>query len=130
MNAIDWRGLERIFIVISAIIISILGYLLFINGVKSYNTVNLKTSLGKLIVSGTGPGLSFMIFSVFVLIYALKSGSASVITNAQLNQVTENLDTLKKSHEHLQTKVLGNTNELKSIETLKVKPTNIRIMPA
>jgi hypothetical protein len=119
MNAVDWRGLERIIIVLAAMIISILGYLLFKAGITSYNTVDVKTSFGKIIISGTGPGLSFMIFSVFVLIYAIKSGGASVVTDAKLNQVTESLDTLKKSHENLKTQVLGNSQELKSIETLK-----------
>jgi hypothetical protein len=86
MTAIDYRGCERLLIIIAAMLIAILGYLLFRLGTKSHNEIGFKTSFITFIVSGTGPGLVFMIFSSFILMYALYYGGA-VVEKPQIQEL-------------------------------------------
>ena len=97
MDAIMWRGAERLLIVVASMMIEYLGYALFRDGKESYNTVDFESKVGKIVISGTGPGLVFMIFGATVLVSALIYGGATV-TNNNNNQITQRLDVLEHSH--------------------------------
>ena len=77
MDPIALRGIERILIILAATFTVYLGYRLFIHGVGG-NQLECKTSWGKFVLGGSGPGLAFMIYGCGVLTHALLYGGASV----------------------------------------------------
>jgi hypothetical protein len=71
-NPMFSRGVERIIINLGAILMTYLGYKLFIFGIeKGYAELTAETKFYKIVFSGTGPGLFFMAFGAIVLITAL-----------------------------------------------------------
>lgn len=79
MDPILLRGLERIFITVGAVIFAYLGYRLFLKGKDSGpGTLEVKSDLLKVVVSGQGPGLFFMAFGAVVLMFSILSGGAKV----------------------------------------------------
>lgn len=73
-EVISYRGIERLFIVLSALIFGYLGYRLFIFGVDKGNSkLETESPLFKLTFSGSGPGLFFMAFGAIILIYTMLS---------------------------------------------------------
>lgn len=71
------RVIERIFIYVGAVITIYLGYNLYKKGInKGRGDLQAKSKLGQIILSGTGPGLFFMVFGAVILLlglYASKS---------------------------------------------------------
>jgi len=71
-NPMFLRGIERVIINLGAILMTYLGYKLFIFGIeKGYAKLTAETKFYKIVFSGTGPGLFFMAFGAIVLIAAL-----------------------------------------------------------
>jgi hypothetical protein len=112
MDAIVWRGIERLLIVFSAALLSYIGYKLFTKGIESHNKVDFKTSFGKLVISGTGPGLSFMIFGALVLIYALKNGGAMVSNINPNGSSQQNVELLKSPSPSASTEIIQNNAQI------------------
>jgi hypothetical protein len=79
MDPTVFRGIERILIVIGAIIFGYLGYRLFVKGLTTgEGNLRFESKLMKVIFSGTGPGLFFMAFGAVVLVTAVMKGGASL----------------------------------------------------
>lgn len=75
MDIFILRALERLAIVISAVIFAYLGYRLFLFGVKEGSSkLQTESMFFKITFSGTGPGLFFMAFGALVLMFALFTG--------------------------------------------------------
>ena len=67
-----WRGIERLLIVLGAVFFGYLDYRLYILGfTKGDVKVDVKSPVVRFVISGTGPGLLFMVFGGSVLITAL-----------------------------------------------------------
>lgn len=80
-NPLVWRGIERIIIIVGAVFFGLLGYKLYINGItKSKSNVELKSAFVNFILSGSGPGLIFMVLGAFVLLSSIFYGGASFNT--------------------------------------------------
>ncbi|HOY08656.1 MAG TPA: hypothetical protein PLB05_01105 [Candidatus Omnitrophota bacterium] len=79
MDAITFRGIERLLIIIGAVVYGYLGYRLYIKGITTGED-NLKfgSKVVKIILSGTSPGLFFMAFGAIVLITSVVTGGASI----------------------------------------------------
>ena len=78
MDAVTFRGLERLIIVIGAIVFAYLGYRLFLAGIdKGPGKLEAQTRFYKFVFSGVGPGLFFMAFGAVVLVTALFTGGAT-----------------------------------------------------
>jgi hypothetical protein len=78
LQAVPWRGTERLMIVACAALSMYLGYRLFIFDVKDgVSKLNAQVQWVKIAFSGVGPGLFFMAFGAIVLIVALMTGGAS-----------------------------------------------------
>ncbi len=76
-NPIFLRGMERLLVVGGAIVLSYLGYRLFVFGVREGESrLSAESPFYKIVLSGTGPGLFFMAFGALVLISALYTGGA------------------------------------------------------
>lgn len=77
MDAVTFRGLERLIIVFGAIVFAYLGYRLFLVGIdKGPGMLEAQTRFYKFVFSGVGPGLFFMAFGAIVLVTALFTGGA------------------------------------------------------
>jgi hypothetical protein len=77
MDAVTFRGLERLVIVVGAIVFAYLGYRLFLAGIdKGPGKLEAQTRFYKFVFSGVGPGLFFMAFGAIVLVTALFTGGA------------------------------------------------------
>lgn len=77
MDAVTFRGLERLIIVLGAIVFAYLGYRLFLAGIdKGPGKLEAQTRFYKFVFSGVGPGLFFMAFGAMVLVTALFTGGA------------------------------------------------------
>ena len=78
MDPTTFRGIERIVIVLIAGCLAYLGYRLFVLGhTTGPGKLQADTKLGKIVLSGTGPGLFFMAFGAIVLVSAVFHGDAS-----------------------------------------------------
>ena len=79
------RGVQLIFIILAGILFVFLGYKLFHYGVdKGRSKLRVKSEIYKLIFSGSGPGLLFMIFGGLVVIYSIYMlGIPTKISNLQ-----------------------------------------------
>lgn len=72
------RGVQLILIILAGVIFVILGYKLFLYGVnKGRGKLRAKSEIYKLIFSGSGPGLFFMIFGGLIVIYSVYSVGVS-----------------------------------------------------
>jgi len=77
LNPIVLRGLERMAIVVGAIVLFYLGYRLFIFGItKGKGQFQAKSAILELVFSGSAPGLLFMLSSAGILLAALLTGGA------------------------------------------------------
>lgn len=91
------RGIERILIVIAAVVFAYMGYLLFDGGHKRGKAlISVESGFMRATLSGTGPGLVFMGLGAFVLIYALAFGGARA-TQSQTTATQEQLDELAEN---------------------------------
>ena len=78
MDPILFRGIERLTIVAGAVFIAFLGFRLFIHGKeRGRGELKVESDILKLVVSGQGPGLFFMVFGALILIFAVANGGAS-----------------------------------------------------
>ena len=69
------RAIERYLIIIGAIVFAVLGYRLFMNGIKSGSSeLRAKGKGFELIFSGKAPGLFFMLCAATVFFMALATG--------------------------------------------------------
>ena len=85
MDAVTFRGIERLVIVVGAIIFAYLGYKLFLAGIdKGPGKLEAETKFYKFVFSGVGPGVFFMAFGGIVLVTALFTGGAE---SAQSNRL-------------------------------------------
>ncbi|MFL9918834.1 hypothetical protein PQR75_26320 [Paraburkholderia fungorum] len=81
--AIVMHGVEMLLIACGGFVLSILGFKLFQLGIKmDPHHVVLESKLGKLIVSGTAPGLFFMLGGCFVFVFAIQKAEVHVKTNS------------------------------------------------
>ena len=72
------RGVERVLIIVGAIFFGYLGYKLYLHGITSSRSqVDFDSKFMKFAVSGTGPGLLFMVFGAIVLVFSLVFGRVS-----------------------------------------------------
>lgn len=72
------RAVERVVTIIGAIIFGLLGYKLFVAGVKSSDArFEAKSNSYEFIPSGKAPGLFFMLFSSIILVVSLNAGGAT-----------------------------------------------------
>lgn len=72
------RAVERVVTIIGAIIFGLLGYKLFVAGVKSSDSrFEAKSKSYEFILSGKAPGLFFMLFSSIILVVSLNTGGAT-----------------------------------------------------
>ena len=63
------RGVERLLIVGGAGMFAVLGYKLFMNGVREgYAKLSADVKVARFVFSGVGPGLFFMAFGAIVLV--------------------------------------------------------------
>jgi len=75
MDIFILRMIERIAIVVGAVIFAYLGYKLFLFGIKEgHSKLQSESKFFKITFSGTGPGLFFMAFGSIVLIITLFTG--------------------------------------------------------
>lgn len=83
MDAIGWRGLERIIIVVGSIVFGCLGYKLYRFGInEGQNKVQFKSTLFNLAVAGVGPGITFIALSASIMFIALFKGGARCSENS------------------------------------------------
>jgi len=75
MSAEDWRGFERLTIVLGAVVFGVLGFLLFRFGLTTgRGKLKFKSEFFLFNLSGSGPGLFFMACGAIVLLVALFNG--------------------------------------------------------
>jgi hypothetical protein len=75
MDVVNWRGTERILIVVAAVVFMIVGFALYIRGIKSGRiSARAGFSVGDFMVSAIGPGLGFMAIGGIILIFAILRG--------------------------------------------------------
>ena len=113
MDPILLRGLERIIIIAGAIIFAYLGYRLYRVGVeKAIEHLTEESKFSMLFLSGTGPGLFFMVFGGIVLTIALFTGKTSQ------SKLTEKVPIIKKESISQTTQILGKSsgNNEKSVQ--------------
>jgi hypothetical protein len=68
------RSLQLIFIILAGIICVIVGYKLFLYGVdKGRSKLRFKSEIYRLLFSGSGPGLIFMVLGGLIVIYSIYS---------------------------------------------------------
>jgi len=90
MDPIFFRGIERLLIVLGAVFFGYLGYRLFLKGISSgEGNLNVQSSFGKIVLSGTGPGLFFMAFGAIVLVAMVVKGEVSVTESTTKTLRTE-----------------------------------------
>lgn len=78
MNPINFRGVERIIIALGGIFFGYLGYRLFLKGLTAGDgNLQLESETMKLIFTGTGPGLFFMVFGALVLVVCIIKGGVT-----------------------------------------------------
>lgn len=71
------RSIERIIIAIGGVAFAFLGYKLYLNGAsKGQTTIQSKSKIIDLVVSGQGPGLVFMAVGGLVLLFSLFNKSS------------------------------------------------------
>jgi len=76
-DPVFYRGWERIVVVMGAILLTYLGYRLFLFGFHhGRGRLEGKSKLYELTFSGTGPGLFFMILGALILLVSLATGGA------------------------------------------------------
>lgn len=101
-EAILFRGVERLLIVLTAAFFGYLGYRLFCLGrTDAPAKMTFKSKFAQLTFSGTGSGLIFMAFGAIVLLYALIFGGAKA-TESPVYASSKDLTTLHSSIEQLQ----------------------------
>lgn len=66
-----FRGVERLLIVLGAVLTIVLGYWLFRGAAESEATLLIESELLRVVLSGRAPGLFFMVSGVFVLVVAV-----------------------------------------------------------
>lgn len=75
---IEWRGAERLMIAAGAMLFGYLGYRLYRLGVTEGATrLKLESTVANVALSGAGPGIVFLAFGAFTLLFALYYGGAS-----------------------------------------------------
>ena len=91
MEAIDWRGLERLIIIIGAIFFVYLGYKLYKFGLsEGVSKLKFESKFLNLALSGVGPGLFFIGLASLTLFLALiKGGAESSTYGSTLNDIVE-----------------------------------------
>jgi len=76
-DALFLKGVQLIVIIFAGILFVVLGYKLFLYGVdKGRGKLKAHSETYKIIFSGSGPGLFFMIFGGFVIFFSIISGGA------------------------------------------------------
>ena len=91
MDAVTFRGLERLIIVFGAIIFAYLGYRLFLAGIdKGPGKLEAETRFYKFAFSGVGPGVFFMAFGGIVLVTALFTGGAESVSPGGTSSIVKN----------------------------------------
>lgn len=84
-----FRGVERIIIVLAATFFAYLGYKLYIHGITATRSqIDFKSKFMKFAVSGTGPGLVFMVFGAVVLVFSLVLGGVSTTSQSVTSEET------------------------------------------
>ena len=72
MDPIAFRGIERIIIAFGSILLSLLGYFLFAKGIdRGFGKLETDLKFGKIIFSGSGPGLFFMAWGSLIMLVAI-----------------------------------------------------------
>lgn len=81
MGSIEFRGVERVLIVLIAGVFGYLGYKLYLHGIdNTKGKIQFKRELTTVLIGGVGPGVFFMLFGAGVLVSAIKWGGASTTT--------------------------------------------------
>lgn len=119
MDIFWMRGLERILVVVGAIIFGYLGYRLYVLGISgTQSKVNFNSQLMKFAASGTGPGLLFMIFGAVVLVFSLALGGTREIVS------TERVEKSTESHSNAAVSSSGSSKDVierKTVEKMQKK---------
>ena len=103
MDPVMFRGIERLLIVVGGIFLAYLGYRLFTRGIaEGASKLDVKTAWAKVVFSGTGPGLIFMLAGTGILIAAIW-GKLSIEDDP--SKPHEQIAALTKANEHLQQRV-------------------------
>lgn len=94
-DAIFIRGVQSILIILASILFLYIGYKLFHYGIdKGRNRLRHQTELYRLVFSGIGPGLVFMVFGGFILVFSIisfRTFSPVPIPNIELSSELEEL---------------------------------------
>ncbi len=78
------KAIERIVIYAGAVFVIYAGYSLYKRGIsKGRGDLKAKTKLGEILLSGTGPGVFFMVFGAIILLVGLFTGRAAIRTGAR-----------------------------------------------
>jgi len=97
-DAIFLRGFQLILIISASILFLFIGYKLFRYGVdKGRSKLRHQSELHKLIFSGSGPGLIFMVFGGLVLVFSLisfRTFSQGSIPGSEISSISEQLSSL------------------------------------
>lgn len=89
IDAIGWRGIERLTIDVGGIVFGFLGYRLYKFGVQEGpSKLNLDSAFFKIALAGAGPGIVFMGVGGCVLMIALFQGGAAMDTTVAQNKST------------------------------------------
>lgn len=119
VDPIVWKGVERILIAIGAIIFGCLGYRLYMEGFARKKEKNAAHSLFlRFALSGTGPGLAFMVFGAFLLYMTLSSDEAPI---SPPGDVSTALDPIKNRLADHDRKIAGLANRLPEVVKQEIK---------
>jgi len=78
------KAIERIVIYAGAVFVIYTGYSLYKRGIsKGRGDLKAKTKLGEILLSGTGPGVFFMVFGAIILLVGLFTGRAAIRPGAR-----------------------------------------------
>ena len=77
MDAVDWRGLQQVLIVVLAGLTTFLGYRLYGQGLTAGDVrADVKSGVWGFTIIGTGPGLLFMVLGSIVMFMGVHRGDA------------------------------------------------------
>jgi len=108
MDPILFRSIERIVIAVGGIIFAYLGYRLYRHGItEGASKIKIESRWWKLLLSGTGPGLIFMLFGTIILVAGLYLGGIEVAERTRVRGTTDRqIEKLQKEIETIRITVM------------------------
>lgn len=106
-DSITWRGMERLLVVLGAIVFAFLGYKLYTLGIaEGSSKVDVSSRWIAFAVSGTGPGLVLMALGAMILVLAMLTGGAVHTISEQITrQIADDLELISFRVENIESNV-------------------------